>query len=58
MFLKYTCDRSGALTAAHLQALCRARQLPCGPELADRLLERFGTNGRMDLEQFRKFFDK
>jgi EF-hand domain-containing protein 1 len=57
MFLRYNTSREGFITVKHLQDMCRKMQLPDDEDVISALMEESGANGKMNLEQFRKFFE-
>ncbi|KAF5401149.1 EF-hand domain-containing protein 1 [Paragonimus heterotremus] len=57
MFLRYNKDRLGFIDIENLKDMCRKMQLPPDEDVLNALLDEYGTEGRMSLEQFRKFFE-
>ncbi|TGZ64345.1 hypothetical protein CRM22_006425 [Opisthorchis felineus] len=57
MFLYYNKDRLGYIDIENLKDICKKLQLPPDEDVLDALLDEYGTDGRMSLEQFRKFFE-
>ncbi|KAF6776780.1 hypothetical protein AHF37_04136 [Paragonimus kellicotti] len=57
MFLRYNKDRLGFIDIENLKDMCRKMQLPPDEDVLNALLDEYGTQGRMSLEQFRKFFE-
>ncbi|CAL8100657.1 unnamed protein product [Calicophoron daubneyi] len=57
MFLRYNKDRLGFIDIENLKDMCIKLQLPPDEDILNALLDEYGTEGRMDLEQFRHFFE-
>nr|CAH8824972.1 unnamed protein product [Trichobilharzia regenti] len=57
MFLTYNKDRLGFIDIENLKDMCKKINIPPDEDILNALLEKYGTNGRMSLEQFGKFFE-
>ncbi|THD19163.1 EF-hand domain-containing protein 1, partial [Fasciola hepatica] len=57
MFLRYNKDRLGFIDIECLKNMCEKLQLPPDEDVLNALLDQYGTDGRMNLEQFRDFFE-
>lgn len=57
MFLRYNRDRLGFIDIECLKDICVKLQLPPDEDVLNALLDQYGTDGRMTLEQFRDFFE-
>ncbi|VEL13807.1 unnamed protein product [Protopolystoma xenopodis] len=57
MFLRYNKDRLGYIDLDNLKDICHKVHLPADEDVLNALLDEQGTNGKMDLEQFRRFFE-
>ncbi|XP_074656210.1 EF-hand domain-containing protein 1-like [Tubulanus polymorphus] len=57
MFLRYNSDRMGFIDREHLKDMCQQLQLPGDSDVLDVIIAEAGSNGQMNLEQFRKFFE-
>ncbi|PAA60695.1 hypothetical protein BOX15_Mlig016896g3 [Macrostomum lignano] len=57
MFLKYNTDRLGYIDVSKLQDLCKKMILPYDEDICAAIVNEFGSDGRMDLEQWRRFIE-
>ncbi|XP_064652605.1 EF-hand domain-containing protein 1-like [Lineus longissimus] len=57
MFLRYNSDRQGYVDGTHLKDMCLRLQLPADDDVIDMIVNECGSDGKIDLEQFRKFFE-
>ncbi|VDK79378.1 unnamed protein product [Dibothriocephalus latus] len=58
MFLKYNKDRLTYVDLINLKDMCKKLQLPGDEDVLNAFLDKHGCEGRMTLDQFRKFFEK
>ncbi|VDM33192.1 unnamed protein product [Hydatigera taeniaeformis] len=56
LFLKYNKDRLCFVDIETLKDICKKLQLPGDEDVLNRFLDKYGTNGRMTLDEFRAFF--
>ncbi|KAM7537138.1 hypothetical protein Aperf_G00000068386 [Anoplocephala perfoliata] len=56
LFLKCNKDRLCYLDIESLKDICRKLQLPQDEDVLNRFLDKYGTDGRMTIDEFRAFF--
>ncbi|VUZ57000.1 unnamed protein product, partial [Hymenolepis diminuta] len=56
LFLKYNKNRAGYVNIDGLKDIFRKLQLPQDEDVLNRFLDRYGTDGRMTIDEFRAFF--
>ncbi|KAL5968441.1 EF-hand domain-containing protein 1 [Taenia solium] len=56
LFLKYNKDRLCFVDIEALKDVCKKLQLPGDEDVLNRFLDKYGTNGRMTIDEFRAFF--
>ncbi|KAH8849710.1 EF-hand domain-containing protein 1 [Schistosoma japonicum] len=57
MFLTYNKDRHGCINSENLKDMCKKIHIPPDDDILQALLDKYGTDGKMSLEQFGKFFE-
>ncbi|KAH9283174.1 EF-hand domain-containing protein 1 [Echinococcus granulosus] len=55
-FLKYNKDRLCFVDVETLKDICKKLQLPGDEDVLNHFLDKYGTNGRMTIDEFRAFF--
>ncbi|CAH8441611.1 unnamed protein product [Schistosoma rodhaini] len=58
MFLKYNKDRRGCIDIENLKDMCKKIHIPPDEDVLKALLDKYGTEGKMSLEQFGRFFEQ
>ncbi|KAL5109814.1 EF-hand domain-containing protein 1 [Taenia crassiceps] len=56
LFLKYNKDRLCFVDIEALKDICKKLKLPGDENVLNRFLDKYGTNGRMTIDEFRAFF--
>lgn len=57
MFLRYDTARQGYIDIAQLADMCHKLQLPADEDIMQAICDECGTNGKINLEEFRQFFE-
>ncbi|CAH8478054.1 unnamed protein product [Schistosoma guineensis] len=58
MFLTYNKDRRGCIDIENLKDMCKKIHIPPDEDVLKALLDKYGTEGKMSLEQFGRFFEQ